>query len=96
MACFVSVTCREPFRYVRRERPGAAALTTLSGPPTMTRMAVRADCRHYSSRSVGPGDIVQRCRVDAAEQAPFACPENCLFFEPRPITDTGWNRPDQQ
>lgn len=55
-------------------------------------MAVRTDCRHYSSRTVGARDLVQRCRVDAAEQAPFACPEGCLFFEPRSITDAGWSR----
>ena len=53
-------------------------------------MAVREDCRHYSSRSVPGGDIVQRCRLDANETAPFACPEHCLFFEPRPISGTGW------
>lgn len=38
------------------------------------------------------GDQVQRCRMDAAEQTPFACPENCLFFEERSITDAGWQR----
>lgn len=38
------------------------------------------------------GDLVQRCRVDAAEQAPFACPDGCIFFEPRSITDAGWSR----
>ncbi|CAN5706911.1 hypothetical protein BH20ACT2_BH20ACT2_12870 [soil metagenome] len=60
-------------------------------------MAVRADCRHYSTRSTGSGDLVQRCRLDVNEKAPFACPEGCLFFEPRPITDAGWQRsgPDQ-
>jgi hypothetical protein len=53
-------------------------------------MPVRADCRHYSSRSVPGGDAVQRCRVAANDEAPFACPEHCLFFEPRAITATGW------
>ena len=56
-------------------------------------MAVRTDCRHYSSRTVGTGETVQRCRVDAAEQAPFACPEGCIFFEPRPISGAGWSAP---
>ena len=54
-------------------------------------MAVRTDCRHYSSRTVTSGEVVQRCRVDAAEPMPFACPEGCLFFEPRSITDAGWS-----
>ena len=55
-------------------------------------MAVREDCRHYSTRTTAGGEIVQRCRVDAAEAMPFACPEHCLFFEPRSITDAGWQR----
>ncbi|CAN5194821.1 hypothetical protein BH18ACT4_BH18ACT4_12320 [soil metagenome] len=60
-------------------------------------MAVREDCRHYSTRTVPGGDVVQRCRVDANERAPFACPLGCLFFEPRSITDAGWDRfnPDE-
>ncbi len=55
-------------------------------------MAIRFDCRHYSTRTTGQGDQVQRCRLDAAEQTPFACPEGCLFFEERSITDAGWQR----
>ncbi|HUF33896.1 MAG TPA: hypothetical protein VMN58_11890 [Acidimicrobiales bacterium] len=55
-------------------------------------MAVRRDCRHYSTRSTTGGDVLQRCRLDANEEMPFACPEGCLFFEPRPITDAGWER----
>jgi len=55
-------------------------------------MAVRTDCRHYSTRSTPGGDLVQRCRVQANETAPFACPDGCVFFEPRPIADAGWAR----
>jgi hypothetical protein len=55
-------------------------------------VAVRADCRHYSSRSLPTGDTVERCRLDVAESMPFACPADCLFFEPRPLSDTGWHR----
>jgi hypothetical protein len=36
--------------------------------------------------------VVQRCRVDANDKAPFACPDHCLFFEGRSITDAGWQR----
>ena len=54
-------------------------------------MSVRTDCRHYSTRTVGPDEVIQRCRVGAAELTPFACPEDCLFFEDRPITPFGWN-----
>ncbi len=55
-------------------------------------MGVRDDCRHYSSRSLPTGDTVNRCRLDVAETMPFACPEDCLFFEPRPLNDAGWQR----
>jgi hypothetical protein len=58
-------------------------------------MAVRRDCRHYSLRTTSTGDALQRCRLGAAEEMPFACPEDCLFFEPRAITDTGWERDDR-
>lgn len=58
---------------------------------------IREDCRHYSSRTVGMGEVVQRCKVDAASATPFGCPEGCLFFEPRSITDAGWSRrPDDE
>jgi len=57
-------------------------------------MAVREDCRHYSSRSMPGGELVQRCRLSVNQTAPFACPEDCLFVEPRPITDAGWRRKD--
>jgi hypothetical protein len=61
----------------------------------MGRPLVREDCRHYSTRTVGSGEVVQRCRVGANETAPFACPEHCLFFEARSITDAGWLRFDR-
>jgi hypothetical protein len=57
-------------------------------------MGVREDCRHYSTRTTAGGDVVQRCRVGANLDAPFSCPEGCLFFEPRSITDAGWRRFD--
>lgn len=53
---------------------------------------VREDCRHYSSRTLPTGETVQRCRLGANTEAPFSCPADCLFFEPRAISDTGWNR----
>lgn len=55
-------------------------------------MGVREDCRHYSTRTARD-DVLQRCRLGANEPAPFACPEGCLFFEPRSITGLNWNDP---
>jgi len=53
-------------------------------------MTIRTDCRHYSRRTLTPDEVVQRCRLGAADEAPFDCPEHCLFFEQRPIIDGGW------
>ena len=57
-------------------------------------MAVRKDCRHYSSRTVPRGDVVERCRLGMATDTPFGCPEDCLFFEPRSL-DAGWTVPPE-
>ncbi len=56
-------------------------------------MGVRTDCRHYSSRTTTGGDVLQRCKLGVNEEMPFACPEGCVFFEPRPISGAGWQRP---
>lgn len=53
-------------------------------------MAVKEDCRHYLIRSTARGDALQRCRLSVNEEHPFACPDSCLFFEPRPIMGAGW------
>ena len=55
-------------------------------------MEIRADCRHYSSRSLPTGDTAQRCRLDVAQMMPFGCPDDCLFFESRGISDAGWQQ----
>ncbi len=58
-------------------------------------MGVRDDCRHYSSRSLPTGETVQRCRLGMAVDTPFACPEDCLFFEERGM-GTGWQIGDAE
>lgn len=57
---------------------------------------MRRDCRHYSTRTAVADEIVQRCRVSANTDTPFACPEHCLFFETRSIADAGWQRFDDE
>jgi hypothetical protein len=57
-------------------------------------MGVREDCRHYSSRTTPSGEVMQRCRLGVNEEMPFACPDGCLFFEPRSVSDTGWQLGD--
>jgi len=62
----------------------------------MAGMGIRDDCRHYSSRSLPTGDTAQRCRLDVAQMMPFGCPDDCLFFESRGISDAGWQRPSKE
>ena len=57
-------------------------------------MPARTDCRHYSARTVSFGDKVERCKLDVAQATPFSCPEDCLFFEPRPGMRAGWTVPE--
>jgi hypothetical protein len=53
-------------------------------------MGVRDDCRHYIQRSTNGGEVMQRCRLGAAQENPFGCPEGCLFFEARVLSTAGW------
>jgi hypothetical protein len=53
-------------------------------------MVVHDDCRHYTVRTLGGGDKLERCKLGMNEDAPFACPEHCVFFEPRSGMSAGW------
>jgi hypothetical protein len=53
-------------------------------------MAVREDCRHYLLRTTPTGEALQRCRLSANLESPFACPDACVFFEERTLTGVGW------
>lgn len=55
-------------------------------------MAVKADCRHYVMQTVRNAEKIERCRLDANEKLPFACPEGCLFYEPRNVSGAGWTQ----
>jgi hypothetical protein len=50
---------------------------------------MRTDCRHYESRTYGSGDVVRKCRLDMAPEAPWRCPDDCVGFERRTY-DAGW------
>jgi hypothetical protein len=55
-------------------------------------MAVREDCRHYLRRTTASGDLSQRCRLSVNADDPFACPDACLFFEGRALSEAGWTQ----
>lgn len=50
---------------------------------------MRTDCKHYESRTYASGDVVRKCRIDLAPDAPWKCPDDCVGFERRMI-DAGW------
>ena len=51
---------------------------------------MRTNCRHYESRTYAGGEVVRKCRLDLAPEAPWRCPEDCPRFELRRM-DAGWN-----
>jgi hypothetical protein len=59
-------------------------------------MPVNADCRHYVMQTTPRGEKLERCRMEANEDIPFACPEGCLFYEPRKVSSAGWQIPDRR
>lgn len=50
---------------------------------------MRTDCRHYESRTYGSGEVVRKCRLDLAPEAPWRCPDDCPKFDRRTF-DAGW------
>jgi hypothetical protein len=50
---------------------------------------MRVECRHYESRTYGNGEVVRKCDIDMAPEAPWRCPDDCVAFEPR--TDIAWS-----
>jgi hypothetical protein len=52
-------------------------------------MPMRTDCRHYESRTYPSGEVVRKCRLDLAPEAPWRCPDDCPRYERRRF-DVGW------
>jgi hypothetical protein len=52
-------------------------------------MPMRTDCKNYESRTYGSGEVVRKCRIDLAPEAPWRCPDACPGYARRMI-DAGW------
>jgi hypothetical protein len=52
-------------------------------------MPMRVECKNYESRTYSSGEVVRKCRIDLAPEAPWRCPENCPGYSRRMI-DAGW------
>ncbi|MGH9071570.1 MAG: hypothetical protein ACRDX8_10510 [Acidimicrobiales bacterium] len=62
--------------------------------PTRPRRVDGGRARSGSGPSgAGPVERVERCRIEANQSLPFACPEGCLFYEPRGVSNAGWIQP---
>ena len=55
----------------------------------MMIMPMRMDCKNYESRTYANGEVVRKCRIDLAPEAPWRCPDDCVGYERRMI-DAGW------
>lgn len=51
---------------------------------------MRVDCKYYESRTYGSGEVVRKCRIDLAPEAPWRCPVDCTGYARRMI-DAGWH-----
>ena len=51
---------------------------------------MRADCRHCESRTYASGEVVRRCKLDLAPEAPWRCPADCAGYAVRRM-DAGWH-----
>jgi len=52
-------------------------------------MPMRAECRHYESRTYASGETVRKCNLDLAPEAPWRCPDDCPSFTRR-LADVNW------
>jgi hypothetical protein len=41
-------------------------------------------------RTTSRNEKLEKCRMGANEHLPFACPDGCVFFEPRKVSGAGW------
>jgi hypothetical protein len=55
----------------------------------MAAVPMRQDCRHYESRTYANGEMVRKCKLDLAPEAPWRCPDDCPSFNRR-MFDAGW------
>ena len=50
---------------------------------------MKAECKHYETRTYANGDAVRKCTLDLAPDAPWRCPDNCPKYERR-LADAAW------
>jgi len=51
---------------------------------------IQEQCKHLIVRTVSNGERTLKCKLDVNEHMPFACPEGCVFFEPKTTSSAGW------
>jgi hypothetical protein len=61
-----------------------------SGSDQNGSVPMRSDCRHYETRTYGSGEVVHRCKLNLAPEAPWRCPDECPSYSQRRM-DVGWH-----
>ena len=50
---------------------------------------MRQECKNFESRTYANGEMVRKCNIDLAPDAPWRCPDHCPGYERR-LADAGW------
>jgi hypothetical protein len=50
---------------------------------------MQTGCKYFESRTYPGGEVVRKCDLDLAPEAPWRCPDQCGSYEPR-LADVNW------
>lgn len=53
-------------------------------------MPMRVECKFFESRTYPTGEVVRKCDLDLAPEAPWRCPDDCAAYQPR-LADVNWS-----
>ena len=48
------------------------------------------ECKYLIVRTMVNGERTLKCKLGVNQEMPFACPEGCVFFEKKNISNAGW------
>ena len=51
---------------------------------------INEECKYLISRTMANNERILKCKLDANQDVPFACPEGCVFFERKTTSSAGW------
>ncbi len=51
---------------------------------------MREECKFFESRTYANGEVVRKCHLDLAPEAPWRCPDGCRAYARR-LADVNWS-----